>query len=205
MKKSKNFLSSGIACWLVFGVFLCSYLVHAPWIQFFDRWGYQLLQPTTTLRTTIYTAITHFGDPTTVFILTVLVALVCWWRHRLVLGSWYLGTQVVGYLLVIAVKYSVIRPRPTHQLVPARGYSFPSGHTFATTLFTLMIVALLRPHLHHRWQRILLSLVGAGWILAVMASRVYLRDHYPTDVFAGFLLATGWWLLTSLVMSRTIK
>jgi undecaprenyl-diphosphatase len=205
LNKSKKILLGGISCWLAFGVFLFSYLAHASWITALDQWGYHLLQPTTALRTSIYAVITRLGDPTTVFTITVLIGLLCWWRHRLATGGWYLGIQVIGYLLVIAVKYSVVRPRPTHQLVAARGYSFPSGHTFATTLFTLTIITLLWPHLHRRWQRVLLSVVGAVWILAVMSSRVYLRDHYSTDVLAGLLLAAGWWLLTSLIKPRVIK
>lgn len=205
MNKDKKILLGGISCWLAFGVFLCSYLSRASWITGLDRWGYRLLQPTTALRTSIYAVITRLGDPTTVFTITFLIVLLCWWQHRLATSGWYLGVQVIGYLLVIAVKYSVIRPRPTHQLLTAKGYSFPSGHTFATTLFTLTVIALIWPHLHRRWQRVLLSIVGAGWVLAVMASRVYLRDHYSTDVFAGLFLALGWWLLTSLIMPRVIK
>lgn len=115
---------------------------------------------------------------------------------------WYGALQFVGYLLVIGVKYSVTRARPSNRLVHISGYSFPSGHTFATTIFTLTIVTLLWPHLRKHWLQWLVGLIASLFIILVMVSRVYLRAHYATDVSAGFFLALGWWLIANAEKQR---
>ncbi|WP_302151216.1 phosphatase PAP2 family protein [Limosilactobacillus vaginalis] len=35
-----------------------------------------------------------------------------------------------------------------------------------------------------------------------MVTRVYLRDHFTSDVIGGFLLASGWWLITNTFRHR---
>lgn len=167
-----------------------------------DHFGYQLLQPTTPLRTQFFTVITHLGDPILLLPLSLLVLVGYWWRHQRGRGLWFFGLQTVGYCLAIAVKYSILRPRPDHKLIPARGFSFPSGHTFATTVFVLATLAIIWPQLKKHWQRVLTGLLAAGWILLVMASRVYLRNHFTTDVLAGLFLGSGWWLLATATLEH---
>lgn len=187
----------GIGCWIVFTIFLKGFQDNASWIHQLDRWGYQILQPTTAIRTQIFTIITHLGDPMVLLPLSLLVLAIYWWRHRLARGLRFAGLQIVGYLLVIIVKYSIQRPRPDHKLIPAHGFSFPSGHTFATTVFVLEIMALLWPYLKKHWQQIIAAIIAGAWIILVMASRVYLRNHFTSDVLAGLCLASGWWLLAT--------
>lgn len=100
------------------------------------------------------------------------------------------------------MKYTILRSRPDHKLIPANGFSFPSGHTFATTVFFLAILSLLWPHLKQRWQRVTGGILTAVWILLVMASRVYLRNHFTSDVLAGLFLGTGWWLLATTALEH---
>jgi undecaprenyl-diphosphatase len=69
----------------------------------------------------------------------------------------------------------------------ARGSSFPSGHTSATTA-TAMAVSRAYP----KWYVIAPSFLWAG---SVGYSRMYLGVHYPTDVAAGAALGVGTALL----------
>ncbi|MFR0771281.1 MAG: phosphatase PAP2 family protein [Limosilactobacillus pontis] len=135
--------------------------------------------------------ITHLGDPLLLLPLSLVVLVGCWWCHQRAWGLRFAGLQLVGYCLVIAVKYSILRPRPDHKLIPANGFSFPSGHTFATTVFVLAILTLVWPHLRRHWQRIASSILAMVWIFLVMASRVYLRNHYTSDVLAGLFSRHG--------------
>lgn len=201
MKKQQNVLM-GTGCWLVFAIFLWGVWQNAGWVHRLDRFGYRLLQPTTPLRTHFFTVVTHLGNPVLLLPLSLVVLAICWWRHQRGRGLWFAGLELGGYCLAIAVKYTILRSRPDHKLIPANGFSFPSGHTLATTVFFLAILSLLWPHLKQRWQRVTGGILTAVWILLVMASRVYLRNHFTSDVLAGLFLGTGWWLLATTALEH---
>ena len=137
------------------------------------------------------------GDPVTVGIITIGLMLLLWRRGRATDSVWYGMLQFIGYCLVILIKYSVTRLRPSFRLIDVSGYSFPSGHTFSTAIFIFTILALLLPYCKVKWQRVILGIVGALWIIIIMYSRVYLRAHFTSDVIGAFLLASGWWLLAN--------
>jgi membrane-associated phospholipid phosphatase len=70
--------------------------------------------------------------------------------------------------------------------------SFPSGHA-ATAFGAATVIALVCPKLRF-W--------ALGLAAAVALSRVYLRVHYPLDVFAGALIGAGFGVLAALVAKR---
>lgn len=90
-----------------------------------------------------------------------------------------------------ALKMIIARPRPeaitlAHGL--EHGFSFPSGHaTFITAAMTVLAYTLSK-----RFQKpahTVLLYVGAATIALLVAySRLHLRVHYASDVFAGMLL-----------------
>lgn len=197
MINSKRLLIGGGVCWLGFLIFMLAYLHGRAWLKSYDTFGYQLTQPATPAKTAFLRGLTTLGEPAVLGGATVALMLYLWWRQRISDSMWYGAVNFIGGLLLFAVKHTVLRPRPSHQLVSIGGYSFPSGHTFGMTVFVLTVVALLWPHLQRRWERWLLALLAAIIILAIMDSRVYLRVHYASDVTAGLLLAAGWFMLAT--------
>lgn len=197
MKNKTLTLISGITCWLLFGVLLISVIHNAGWINQLDQLGYQLTQPTYQLKTQVMVILTHFGDPIIIQVLTIILALYLWWQNRFNESLWDVLLQFVGYSLVILVKYNVLRVRPSNKLFPANGYSFPSGHTFATVIFVFTLLSIILPRLRSQRGKIMLVVLAFFWIIVIMVTRVYLRDHFTSDVIGGFLLACGWWLITS--------
>ena len=73
--------------------------------------------------------------------------------------------------------------------------SFPSGHS-ATAFAAATAVAILSPRL-----RVPALAIAA----AVGLSRVYLRVHFPLDVFAGALLGAGIGALCAFVLLRVVR
>lgn len=116
----------------------------------------------------------------------------------------FLSLTLLSSVLTFGIKLLVNRPRPTEDMVrivvKAQHQSFPSGHTvFYVTFFGFLIFLLFRlrqlpPFI--RWTAGGLSLL---LILAVPFSRVYLGNHWFTDVAAGFVLG-----LISLVVLITL-
>jgi len=71
-------------------------------------------------------------------------------------------------------------------IIPSDKFSFPSGHTSAAFLFTVLSAGLfpaLLPFL-------------LGWAICVGVSRVFLGVHFPTDSVVGALLGSSVGLVT---------
>lgn len=104
-----------------------------------------------------------------------------------------------AWLVALVVKYLFNRPRPPARLwlqTPDPTGSFPSGHT-TTAVVVLLIVCVLVWRLRRlRW---VVMVVGLSYVLAVGASRLYLGDHYPTDIIGSFLTVAASVLLVSAV------
>ena len=152
-------------------------------------------------------AVTWFGNNTTLIAFVVIVAAGLalakryWAAFRVVFASG------VGGLVVLGLKSLFARDRPLEQVIPAHGYSLPSGHAFASTVFYGMMIYLVWRLTERRWARVLATVLGVAMIAAVGLSRVYLNVHYLTDVLAGWLSGTAWLaaslLLVDIIETRT--
>lgn len=105
------------------------------------------------------------------------------------IGSACLG-ELIAVTVFVVLKRSIRRRRPKgSEHWNWDSWSFPSGH--ATTAFTVC-TAIGHYYPHAVWFL-------AGLSVSVGMSRVLLRYHYPSDVFAGALLGVlsglaGVWL-----------
>ena len=146
-------------------------------------------------------AVTWFGNNATLVAFVVLTAL------GLVLAKRYWAAFRVAFasgaggLVVRGLKELFARSRPMEGVIPAEGYSFPSGHAFASTVFYGMLVYLVWRLTERTWARALAAVVGPLVILAVGLSRVYLNVHYLTDVVAGWLAGAAWLVAVLLVIN----
>lgn len=106
------------------------------------------------------------------------------------------GVTVMGALFKIIVQ----RARPTPDLVnvfsPLNDYSFPSGHVLVYTAFLGFFSFLIYTLAPHSWRRTLGIAVTVLLIALVGLSRVYLGQHWPSDVLGAYLFGSLWLLLT---------
>lgn len=146
-----------------------------------------------------FNLITAMADPTTVMILglTITIALLVMRQNALAIKTivFVLG----GNLLVHGIKTLLSRPRPLEQLVPAGGYSFPSGHTFNAVLLAVLFWEIIAIVLQHRSSRVIVALLLVIWVVLIALSRMYLQVHFPSDIVGGMLYAWAWFETTELL------
>lgn len=147
-------------------------------------------------------AVTWFGNNATVigFVIAAALALILtrryWAAFRVVFAS------AAGGLVVRGLKSLFARDRPFDQVIQATGYSFPSGHAFAATVFYGMLIYLTFRLTQRTWMRALAVVLGVSVIAAVGLSRVYLNVHYPTDVLGGWLAGSAWLVASLLIVDQ---
>ncbi|MBV9229596.1 MAG: phosphatase PAP2 family protein [Chloroflexi bacterium] len=141
-------------------------------------------------------AVSYLGSNWPVFAaLTLLTALALWVVQLRLEAVLIISLSVVSTLLNNLIKIIVSRPRPTAQFVEiiqaASGKSFPSGHVMSYVayfglLFSLTLILFKRDH----WWQYVILIVSGLFVVLVGPSRIYLGDHWASDVLGGYLLGS---------------
>lgn len=147
--------------------------------------------------------LTHLHGITAISIWTIVLA--CYLTSR---REWYwlLSTAVAvagGMLLNVAMKYAFHRARPSFDepLLTLSTYSFPSGHTAASTLFYGVLAAYLCSRVCGHAKRVLIVAAAMMLVALVGFTRMYLGVHYFTDVAAAMAEGCAWLALTLTTVS----
>ena len=134
--------------------------------------------------------------------LVVLAAILFWILDLRLEAIMIVVVSATSDILNSLIKLIVARPRPSASLVEiiqaASGNSFPSGHVmsyvaFWGLLFSFGIILFRGKH----WWRTTLLIISALFFVLVGPSRIYLGDHWASDVLGAYLIG-GIWLAMSL-------
>ncbi|WP_163499134.1 phosphatase PAP2 family protein [Helicobacter suis] len=142
----------------------------------------------------IVQASTWFAQSKLTISLALLIALYWVFLKRYALGIWFFSTVLIGEIALKIFKNVMQRARPSTNgiLAFAHGFSYPSGHALAASLFYGLLLSLVYfGHLNKSVKGVVCSFLLL-WILFMMYDRVYLGVHYPTDVLGGFLMGIAW-------------
>ena len=146
----------------------------------------------TTALTKFFTYITLFGKTEVVIAFLVLTIIILWinnkGRYIYPLLISFTGSIIFMYLSKIIFH----RPRPEVAIYYESSYSFPSGHaTIAVALYGFVIYLIM--HFTKNIQKKFnIFFIGSIFILLIGISRIYLGEHYISDVYSGYLIGTLW-------------
>ncbi len=139
-------------------------------------------------------AVSYLGNQAVIFSVLIALTALAFWLLRLRLEALFIvGLSAVSSVLNVLLKLLVSRPRPSAQFVEiiqhATGQSFPSGHVmsyvaFWGLLFSLGLILFNRK----RWWNYILLIVPGLFVVLVGPSRIYLGDHWASDVLGGYLI-----------------
>ncbi|MEU6662494.1 phosphatase PAP2 family protein [Streptomyces sp. NPDC046821] len=137
-------------------------------------------------------AVTATGTGVWPYLLAVLAGAFAWRgapaRGRLKGAVLALAVLVAGQLIRTGLMELIARARPARHdwATQASGHSFPSGHATTSAIVAGLLCWAAR--------RTVTRVIAVSWALAVGLTRIELGVHWPTDVLAGWLLATAWLL-----------
>lgn len=118
---------------------------------------------------------------------------------RRIVEAAFLALATVANAACDLVKLVVHRGRPTPDLVNVVGhlnsYSFPSGHVCQYVLFFGLSFYLVYTLMKRGLLRTLLLVLCGGLILLVGPSRIWMGQHWASDVLGGYALGFGLLLL----------
>lgn len=143
----------------------------------------------------IMVAVSYIGNVVPLSIGLIALAAVLLWIVDLRLEAIVVTVlSATSALLNVLIKLIVARPRPSASMVEilqkASGLSFPSGHVMSYVSFWGLLfcfgIILFKGN---SWWRIALLIVSALFVVLVGPSRVYLGDHWASDVLGAYLIS----------------
>ena len=161
--------------------------------------------------------VSAFGNFPLLVSAVVLITALIFWYFRLRLEALFIvGLSGVSLLLNVLIKLIVSRPRPSPSLVEiiqmSGGQSFPSGHVMSYVAFwgLLLSFGIILFKKKDGWWRYMLLIISALFVVLVGPSRIYLGDHWASDVlggylFGGLLLGVGLWIYLRLKSNGLLR
>ncbi|WLV24965.1 phosphatase PAP2 family protein [Aciduricibacillus chroicocephali] len=193
-KQSNSLLLIGLVFLALFCIICFGVVTNSAWVKTFDLYWIDAIQSHISSGTTSFILVaTELGNMRLVIALTIVIAIVLFIKKRFADGLWFGGTILFcGAIATKLLKSAINRDRPEfHQLVSKTSESFPSGHATGTTVFYGMIALALFLAARTVLKRVVIGLVAFCFIWFILATRIYLGVHFPTDVLAGFCFGSA--------------
>lgn len=148
-------------------------------------------------RNVVYVLNTVTGSAVILNLLVVPVAAVLWQMRLRLEAVMALASCWLNALSRTIIKQAIHRPRPHSPLVrtgkQSKGKSFPSGHVASAVCLWGWLFVLGLFGRNGQWPgRKIVPGIAAGVIAFTGPARVYLGDHWTTDVLGGYLFGGGW-------------
>ncbi len=136
--------------------------------------------------TSIIRIITNIGSVVFSIIIIIITSILLYKYNKKDDLKYFLIIMIIGNITSFMLKLIIARNRPDIlRLMIENTYSFPSGHTFITTLLYGSILVLLNKY--YKKSYVLWTIYGI-LVMLIMFTRIYLGVHYFSDTLGGFFL-----------------
>ncbi len=154
--------------------------------------------------TSVMNFFTFFGSHYFLIPANILLAIFYLFRRKSRYTLKVSAIALTSLLIMMGLKLLFQRERPLLPLLePARGLSFPSGHTFMSVCFYgLLMIIIWKEEKYHPVAKWVLLLLTVLFVVMIGFSRIYLHVHYFTDVLAGFCIGFSWLLISSYLIDQ---
>lgn len=191
----KHLLSSGlflISFLIVFGVFIEKLRFHKL-LGFDMKLIGKVQERIDNPNTRLMKCFTFLGSPLMVsmFVACSVMIFYRFGKRRAATGMLIANAAGVGFNE--GLKYLFRRRRPDiHRLVPAHGYSFPSGHAMGSVMFYGTLSYWLCRQFKSISLKVLTCTISGIMVVMTGVSRIYLGVHFPSDVLSGYAAGASW-------------
>ncbi|OGF99533.1 hypothetical protein A2Y99_03850 [Candidatus Gottesmanbacteria bacterium RBG_13_37_7] len=197
-KSKKNYLITGIASGFIFLVL--TFLVNMDIFRSIDYQTTVLLQEKLNrIYDFPFSLITLLGSSEVITLLVAGLFLWDFYKFRKIRLGLFLYLSV--YLIEILGKKFIFHPDPPMVFnrvaidfnfpssnIIRTGFSYPSGHMARSIFLLIIILFMINRYKKRRTIRILSQAAGYFLICAIFISRIYLGEHWFSDVAGGILL-----------------
>jgi undecaprenyl-diphosphatase len=211
MSAKQIFFIAGAFFLIQFVIF--SYLVHEDLFTTLDFNTTVRLQDK--IPTNLINEFSFFSDFGKFEITTIVLAVIFLFARRLKAGIAALGLYVSFHLIELFGKFFVNHPPPPEFMLKTEHifsmgdfhvrseYSYPSGHSGRAIFISIILLILL-------WQtkrlplvaKLIMSCVILGYDIVMLVSRVYLGEHWTTDVVGGTILGAACGLFVGMFLAK---
>lgn len=194
-RQSKHLLTSGffiVSFLIAFAIFVERLELHRL-LGFDAKITYLVRRKIDNPLTQFMKFFTFLGSPGVVSTLVILTATLLYGKGRKRDAVAMVIANAAGAGFNEGLKFVFRRRRPDiHRLTPARGYSFPSGHSMGSVMFYGTICYLFCRQVSNIFLKTVAFIASGCMVLITGMSRIYLGVHYPSDVLSGYAAAGAW-------------
>lgn len=148
-----------------------------------------------------FKSITKLANTITIISIVIILILTLKKEDGIILGISTISSVVTNTM----IKYLIRRPRPSHlRLISQGGYSFPSGHSMISICVYGMLIYLILKNVENKKVKVLATITLILLITSIGLSRIYVGVHYPSDVLAGYLLASSLLIIIISVYNKSM-
>jgi membrane-associated phospholipid phosphatase len=140
-----------------------------------------------------FSRVTRLGDVAFLVVLGIVVGVILLLRRRFTLAGAWISALGGNGLINPALKeaFARARPDPALHVVPAEGFSFPSGHSSGSVVAYGMLAYVLMRTLPPRWHPGIV-VTAAAIAFTIGCSRAFVQVHYASDILGGFASGLTW-------------